>query len=148
MKLAARKRAVPYSNRLQPSAASSVTHWGLGPGAWDLGLRFREYWQATCTHSRSRSQCTVPRPALRSARASGQRGGLRAENLNIGGMNFDIRTADGSFAMLRGSSGNYTVKIYRHLTIKILTTFSSGENDDKSLSVDDTFVICDDRFVT
>ena len=41
-----------------------------------------------------------------------------------------------------------TVKICRHLTTKILTTFSSEENDDKPLSVDDTFVICDDRFVT
>ena len=42
----------------------------------------------------------------------------------------------------------HTVKICRHLTTKILTTFSSEENDDKPLSVDDTLVICDDRFVT
>ena len=41
-----------------------------------------------------------------------------------------------------------SVKICRHLTTKMLTTFSSGENDDKPLSVDDTFVICDNRFVT
>ena len=42
----------------------------------------------------------------------------------------------------------YTVKIGRHLTTKILTTFSSEKNDDKPLSVDDTFFICDNRFVT
>ena len=42
----------------------------------------------------------------------------------------------------------HTVKICRHVTTKILTTFSSEENDDKPLSVDDRFVICDDRFVT
>ena len=36
----------------------------------------------------------------------------------------------------------HSVKICRHLT------FSSEEHDDKSLLVDDTFVICDDRFVT
>ena len=43
---------------------------------------------------------------------------------------------------------DHTVKICRHLTTKILTTFSSEENYDKPLSVDDRFVICDDRFVT
>ena len=32
------------------------------------------------------------------------------------------------------------------MATKILT-FSSGENDDKSSPVEDTFVICDDRFV-
>ena len=46
------------------------------------------------------------------------------------------------------SQAEHTVKICRHLTTKILTTFSSEKNDDKPLSVDDTFVICDDRFVT
>ena len=35
--------------------------------------------------------------------------------------------------------GHDTVKIYRPLTTKSLTTFSSEENDDKPLSVDDMF---------
>ena len=42
----------------------------------------------------------------------------------------------------------YTAKLCRHMTTKILTRFSSEENDDKCLSVDDMFVICDARFVT
>ena len=46
------------------------------------------------------------------------------------------------------SLARYTVKICRDLTTKILTTFSFEGNDDKPLSLDDRFVICDDKFVT
>ena len=51
------------------------------------------------------------------------------------------------FVQVQSYEQEFTVKICRHLTTKILT-FSSAENDDKPLSVDETFVICDDRFVT
>ena len=60
----------------------------------------------------------------------------------------------GARAMSHGHGGlhqpspAHTVKISRHLKTKTSTTFSSEENDDKPSSVDDTFVICDDRFVT
>ena len=50
--------------------------------------------------------------------------------------------------MFRTRLSNTVKRKIRHLTKKLLTTFSSQGNDDKSLTVDhDAFVICDERIV-
>ena len=59
----------------------------------------------------------------------------------------DMCRAPVSELKVRAGIRSYTVKKVRHLTQKCLATFSSVGNDDKSFSVYDMFVICDDRVV-